>query len=95
VDAAQAKSRDNVKAIADGGKGPISAGGAMMLVGTGHNSRVVAYVERQGDYETGVITVAKGSAFSQGGLKVSGISSHKDLVEQMLKEFSGKKVTFE
>ncbi len=95
VDAAQIKSRNNVKAIADGGNGPIYAGGAIMLVGSGHNPRIVAYVERQGDYETGVVNVTKGSAFSKGALKVSGVSGHKDLVEQMLKEFTGKKVTFE
>jgi hypothetical protein len=95
VDAAQAKSRGNVKAIPDGGNGPVVAGGAMMLVGTGHNPRVVAYVERQADYEAGVINVTKGSAFSKGGLKVSGISGHQALVEKMLSEFSEKKVTFE
>jgi hypothetical protein len=81
--------------MADGGNGPICAGGAMMLVGSGHDPRVVAYVERQGDCEKGVINVTKGSAFNKGTLKVSKISEKKALVGQMLNEFSDKKVTFE
>ena len=95
VDAAQTKSRANVKAIADGGNGPLCAGGAMMLVGSGHDPRVVAYVERQDDYEKGVVTVTKGGAFRKGTLKVSGIAGNRVVVEKMLNEFSNKTVQFE
>jgi hypothetical protein len=66
----------------------------MMLVGSGHDPRVVAYVERQADYESGVINVTKGGAFGKSALKVSGIAEHQALVEQMLNEFSDKKITF-
>ena len=85
----------NVKASENGGSLPVLAGGTLVLIGSGHGSRTVNYVERQGDLERGTITVTKGGPFSKGGIEVTGVTGAKrGLVEEVITLFSKKAVTF-
>jgi hypothetical protein len=85
----------NVKASEDGGSLPVLVGGTLVLIGSGHSSRTVNYVERQGDFERGTLTVTKGGAFAKGGVQVTGVDGGKRaLIEQVIKLFSKKEVTF-
>lgn len=85
----------NVKGVGDGDSLAIMVGGTMALIGPGHDLKAVNYVERQGDFERGTISVTKGGPFSKGGIKVAGLSAGKQgLVEMVVKEFSAKPVTF-
>ena len=85
----------NVKASENGGTLPVAVGGALVLIGSGHTSRTVNYVERQGDFRRGTLTVTKGGPFSKGGVEVTGVSAaQRGLVEEVIKLFSKKEVTF-
>jgi hypothetical protein len=84
----------NVKSSRDGKTMTIVAGGVLVLIGPGHNQQAVNYVKTQGDEEHGTLTVTKGSAFSKGGLAVTGISAKQPVVKLMISKFSEKSVTF-
>ena len=76
-------------------QGQWMVGGALVLIGSGHSSRTVNYVERQGDFQRGTLTVTKGGPFSKGGVQVTGVSAaQRGLVEEVIKLFSKKEVTF-
>jgi hypothetical protein len=94
LDRITAKNGENLKAAADGSAIAVSTGGLLTLVGDGHSGEAQVYVRRQGDLESGRVTITKGGAFSKGGLSVSGISAKRGLVEQALNAVSDKKVAF-
>lgn len=83
-----------IKATDNGGTVAIVAGGAVVLIGAGHERRPAEYVRRQNDVEEGLITVTKGGAFSKGGIEVKGISAKQALVTTEIGELSDKKVKF-
>ena len=83
-----------IKATDNGGSVAVVAGGAIVLIGAGHERRPAEYVRRQNDVEEGLITVTKGGAFSKGGIEVKGISTTQALVTTEIGEFSDKKVKF-
>jgi hypothetical protein len=85
---------DNVKGTDDKATVSIVVGGAMVLIGPGHDNDHADYVRRQSDIEEGQITVTKGGAFSKGGMTVTGISAKQALVKSEIGEFSDKKITF-
>jgi hypothetical protein len=92
--AISALNASNIKDVGDGATLTVIAGGAMALIGSGHSAQAVGYVRRQGDLEEGTLSVTKGGAFSKGGIEVAGISAKQGLVQQLIEEFSAKKVTF-
>jgi hypothetical protein len=95
LDRVSTKNGQNVKAAGDGDSLPIRVGGVLALIGSGHDPQSVNYVERQGDFEQGSLTVTKGGAFSKGGIEVKGLSPGKEgLVTAVVTNFSDKKVTF-
>jgi Putative adhesin Stv domain len=94
LDKATNKNRDNVKATADGDDVEVQSGGVLVLVGDGHDAEAVGYVQRQGNYEQGTVTVGKGGAFSKGKLEVAGVSKNQALVQTALEAISDKKISF-
>lgn len=94
LDAVDSRNQGNIKAAADKSTIDLVAGGLLVIAGSGHDTQVVQYVRRQGDVESGRVTITKGGAFTKGTLAVDGISAKQDLVTQAFGRVSDKKVTF-
>ncbi len=94
VEKAQKLNQDNVKDTENKGQVALAAGGALVLIGEGHDHKAAAYVRKQADLEEGIMTVKKAGAFGKGSIEVKGISKNRGLVEKLIGEFSDKKVNF-
>jgi hypothetical protein len=93
-DAKKATQLKNQQNLPDDGTALVYAGGVVMLIGSNHNLRVEAYVDRQADSELGSLVATKGGPFKV--IKVRGIENNKTLVENLLTELApDKKVKFE
>ena len=88
------KNQAAVKGLADKESIDIAVGGVLLLVAADHDEKVMQYVQRQKDYETGKATV-KRSPFGAGSLVITNISpAKKGLIEKSVAEFSDKTVKF-
>lgn len=95
LDLAVSTNQSNVKDLDDKASVDIEVGGVLVLVGAGHAEEALQYVRRQGDYESGTLTV-KRSLFGAGSMVIEGISAGKQsLVQMSVEKFSDKSVKFE
>jgi hypothetical protein len=85
----------NVKALDEKSEMDIEVGGALVLVGGGHETAAVVYVDLQGDHESGKLTV-KRSPFGAGSVVIKGniSASKQELIKAEIDKFSDKSVKF-